>query len=444
MDEQVKVLYSWIGPHGPIGNTELPNLLQLAGLVGHEHVQVKSRYFWAEEIHRKLFRKLPEKYDVYPVNNIRLDDDRMFVIPFYITWRTPLIHYFSNNSGILEFSHISKHLFPLIRENNGYIMIWLPVEAFILDIHIAAMHSYFGESHKFPLHKIIYVIGCPNANEIYNDYCVRNNIPDRKEDRLTIISYQSSIDIFHNLIDDESKEPPYDTNIIPEKLFLMWNRRYRPHRTELALHLELNNCVDNSYISFPERHVEMSTVDFYSQVGPIHEKYPYMDDSLIKRFGDRLPLVLDNETDIIVMCQDTDNRSRPYYQNSLISIVTETNYYDSAISLTEKSFKPMKEKHPFITVGVNGALREIRNLGFKTFNDFWDESYDDILDPVDRMKKLNEIIANISSWTAERKIDFRKAVKPILDYNYQHLRNCNSSKMTAEKIYDIINKNKVV
>ena len=64
-----------------------------------------------------------------------------------------------------------------------------------------------------------------------------------------------------------------------------------------------------------------------------------------------LPLVLDGETNVNQMCQDFDNAARNYYQNSLVSIVTETNFDSPELTLTEKSFKPAKEKHPFMIMG---------------------------------------------------------------------------------------------
>ena len=94
----------------------------------------------------------------------------------------------------------------------------------------------------------------------------------------------------------------------------------------------------------------------------------------------KLPLEIDGETEIGEMCADRTGNARKFYQNSLLSIVTETNWDLPHLTSTEKSFKPFRDKHPFIIVGVDGALKSMRNLGFKTFSEFWDESYDEIED----------------------------------------------------------------
>jgi hypothetical protein len=162
----------------------------------------------------------------------------------------------------------------------------------------------------------------------------------------------------------------------------------------------------------------------------------------IDNFVNKLPLVLDNETDNNRMCQDFDDATRPFYQNSLVSIVTETNYNSQYVTLTEKSFKPSKEKHPFIIVGAAGTLQAFRDMGFKTFSEFWNESYDNIHDPRHRMHALYNVFKDIGSWNNAKILDFRRRVKPILDHNYETLK-IHSSKVVSDKIKAIVSKGPV-
>jgi hypothetical protein len=153
---------------------------------------------------------------------------------------------------------------------------------------------------------------------------------------------------------------------------------------------------------------------------------------VVESFAARLPLVLDNETNINQMCQDLGNVSRPYYQNSLISLITETNFTENEVTLTEKSYKPIKEKHPFVTVGVNGALKGLRKSGFKTFGEFWDEGYDDLIDPSERMRAIKTVIEDISRWDNDKILDFKRRVKPILEHNYNVLKDSSPRTMALE------------
>ena len=78
---------------------------------------------------------------------------------------------------------------------------------------------------------------------------------------------------------------------------------------------------------------------------------------------------------------------------------------------------------PFIIVGQPNTLKILRELGYRTFDHMWDESYDNILDSTDRIQKINNLILNLS------KQDVKQLVidnYDILEYNYQNLINSNS------------------
>lgn len=426
MQEKIKIVFNWIGPRGPIWNTEIPSVYSFANAA--EHTQLKTHYWFGDDTWMKMFKD-KEMFEMAPSVSIIPDiDNRPFIYPYNLSWRTPFQFYFNGRNGIFEFSHISRHLLPLVVNNNGYILIDYSVEAFMDDAYLTAMHGYFHNINHIPLHKIIFLTGCMNANFIYDQYCIRKNIPNDKNHRLTIITYPSSYQIFtHQINSGESVEPIYNENFIPEKLFLSWNRRFRNHRIELALSLEKNNLIDRTYISFERKDIEEPARDtLMDRLSNSKLQSQYGD--IISRFVHRLPLILDGEHDINTMCADHDNKNnqfditRKYYQNSLISIITETNFYEREVSLTEKSFKPCKEKHPFIIVGVTGTLNAMRELGFRTFDEFWDESYDTINDPDERMARISDIIAQIGQWSNEQILDFRRRVKPILEHNYNQLK----------------------
>ena len=115
--------------------------------------------------------------------------------------------------------------------------------------------------------------------------------------------------------------------------------------------------------------------------------------------------------------------------------------FRSEVTLTEKSFKPSKEKHPFIIVGAPGTLQAFRDMGFRTFNEIWDENYDNIPDPRQRMFAILNLCKYIGSWNEEQIKEFRRKVKPILDHNYETLK-IRSSTIVASKIRKLIVGNK--
>lgn len=440
MQEKIKIVFSWIGPRGPIWNTELPNILSFAGVA--EGSNTTSHYYWADDIWNRIFSPRKHLFEMYPAAAIEDNDERPFIVPFSLTWRVEFGQYFCGQTGIMEFAHLPWHLVRLVREQNGYILIDHSVEAFMADNQLEDLHGYFRGIHSLPLNKIIYLTGTMNAQQVYDRFCENAGIPDLPEERLTVVAYPSSLEVFSSIVlENESAEPNYDTEQVPSKLFLMWNRRYRRHRVELALSLESRNLIDKSYVSFSAHEVENPSRSFDRHIDAdylINHDYGLnITHEVIERFRAKLPLVIDGETNVNKMCEDRDNAARPYFQDSLVSIVTETNWSDNEITLTEKSFKPIKEKHPFIIVGVPGVLKSMRELGFQTFNEFWNEAYDEIECPQQRMLAISCVCEEISRWSPEQIKDFRRKVKPILEHNWQLLKR-PISEVAVKKIVDHI------
>lgn len=439
--EKIKIVYNWIGPKFPLWNTEVPNILGLAHAA--EDASTDSSHNFVDITWSRFFAEDKSKFEIYPTVSIEDYDTRPYIVPFSLTWRVNFNHYFLGKTGILEYSHTPNHIIHQVRDSNGYIMIDHSNEAFMGNGELNALHDYFGRIHRLPLHKIIYLTGTINATQVYDEYCERHNVHDTLKDRLTIYTYPSAAYIFDHDLQNPEMEPEYNTEIVPAKLFLMWNRRPRQHRVEMVTHLEKNGLVDKSFISFERYHIEAAHLEYKEiakRANLVLRFHPNITQEHIDRFDSRLPLVLDGETEIRQMCEDNGCKSRPYYQNSLVSIITETNYYEPEGTLTEKSFKPIKEKHPFIIVGVPGVLRGMRELGFKTFGEFWNESYDDTECPKVRMESLSQLTEDIAKWSDEQIIDFRRKVKPILEHNFNLLKNGNRHEL-LNKIYNHIRKN---
>lgn len=431
MSNVIKIAYNWIGPKGPIPNTEIPNLLNVGSVM--EDVRVTTNKFWADNIWPLIFCN-QDRFDLSPATY--LDHDDVFIYPFTITWRIPFSNYFYNDCGVLEYGYAPGHVMHMVRNHNGYFLIDASSEAWVENDHLTSMHSYF-EYHNIPLDKVIYLTGCMNANTLYDKWLARKGITDKRQ-HMNIISFpisQDSLAIYFKVFNP--KIPEYDTERVPEKLFLSWNRRFRDHRIAIALGLDKLGLVDRSYMSMGKTDPENINLTIKNNFNSYYVADFQITPEDIDKFISKLPLVLDGETDTVKMCQDFEDINRPYYQNSLVSIVTETNFNAHEVTLTEKSFKPSKEKHPFIIVGAPGSLQAFRDMGFKTFGEFWDENYDNLPDPRQRMKAILDILNYIGSWTPDQVKDFRRKVKPILDHNYDKLR-IRYSTIVADKIRTLI------
>lgn len=103
-----------------------------------------------------------------------------------------------------------------------------------------------------------------------------------------------------------------------------------------------------------------------------------------------------------------------------IQIVPETLFDTQKTHLTEKIFKPIVMKQPFIVVGCPKSLEYLKSYGFVTFDDLWDESYDYETDPKKRMDMIIDVVDYLSNLNKE---DFTKLMykaKQIADYNHNH------------------------
>lgn len=103
---------------------------------------------------------------------------------------------------------------------------------------------------------------------------------------------------------------------------------------------------------------------------------------------------------------------------SFLFVVTETCYWQQKTHLTEKIFKPIVLQMPFVLVGCAHNLKYLRSYGFKTFGDFWDESYDDIEDPILRLQAIVKVIETINQLTADEQKNMLLKMIPILEHNY--------------------------
>lgn len=105
-------------------------------------------------------------------------------------------------------------------------------------------------------------------------------------------------------------------------------------------------------------------------------------------------------------------------QESFVYVVTETCYWERKCHLTEKIFKPIVSKMPFILVGCAFNLEYLKSYGFKTFDKWWNEDYDFITDPLERMKAIGELLKSICSRSEEELEQMLIEMQPVLEHNH--------------------------
>jgi hypothetical protein len=108
------------------------------------------------------------------------------------------------------------------------------------------------------------------------------------------------------------------------------------------------------------------------------------------------------------------------YEATDIEVVLETLFDDSRLHLTEKSLRPIACAQPFILAGTHGSLEYLRSYGFKTFGDIWDEQYDLVEDPEERLMRITDLMKQIANWTPQVRENKMSEALVIANYNKKH------------------------
>ena len=119
--------------------------------------------------------------------------------------------------------------------------------------------------------------------------------------------------------------------------------------------------------------------------------------------------------------QDKDQYVYTPWATSFLHVVAETMI--DRVHLTEKIFKPMVLKQPFVLLCGSGALKYLRSYGFKTFKDFWSEDYDNIVDEDQRLQAVADIVNRVANMDLYECETMREKMKPILEHNYNWFYN---------------------
>jgi hypothetical protein len=110
------------------------------------------------------------------------------------------------------------------------------------------------------------------------------------------------------------------------------------------------------------------------------------------------------------------------YMNVFCDIVTESRFAQPTANYSEKVLHPMWYKKPFVLAAPPHTLKYLKEEGYKTFNKFWDESYDECENHAERLMKIFDLIEFIDSKTIDELREMYEQMKPILKHNYELIK----------------------
>jgi len=314
---------------------------------------------------------------------------------------------------------IDKGLFEKLKEINATIVI---------------NYSHEGHLNDYFVEEILKTISYKKIIFLYNDYL--NDFTKYKSKNVSFIKInyylnRSSRYFQHNL---KSNDVSQILNYEEKKYhFLSFNQYPHHHRVKIISEIHKNNIIDKFLISYNPK--------FYDTLGGVRYDYEnqlkdlgYIDD--YKLFISLEEKKVDFETNFKISGYGFED-IRPY-KESAMSLISDTIFFKPQGFVSEKVFKPIMYLQPFLVAGPPHYLKDIRDMGFKTFNGLIDESYDEELDDKVRLEKVIGEIIRLSNLPIEELKDKLRESEETLIYNQMKLLSFDYETSEIDSVKAII------
>lgn len=171
--------------------------------------------------------------------------------------------------------------------------------------------------------------------------------------------------------------------------------RYSPNRLRLAYELDIAFAND-------------TFITFQPKANFVKDKLKHFDELYQKELAWLEKKVFDRDLvsnhfmgmiDWYVACRNYGNVWNQYQ----IEVVSETDALDN-FWFTEKTANCLATGKPFVLVSGQGSLKQLQDMGFETFGNILDETYDDATNPYDRIQRLTHSLAQVYNSTSKAEI----------------------------------------
>jgi len=246
-----------------------------------------------------------------------------------------------------------------------------------------------------------------------------------------------------------SNWPGLDTKTLKykdyDKKFLSFNGAARIQRSLLVNLLAINDLLDKGFVSYNV--MSNSSKEFNGKVvyEMLYNTFVFNEElrTLLRRNRKLIESIDSVSLDITAGADVASLRNRGmdvtrvdntnYYEDSYFSVVSETSFPNYKIGhgdttevgkiISEKTFKCIGMKHPFILMTNPHVLKLLREIGYKTFHPLIDETYDSVADPSTRICMIVNEIKKLCELEGDELKHFLTEAKKICDYNYNVLLN---------------------
>lgn len=307
---------------------------------------------------------------------------------------------------------------------------------------IDGIYQYLIISSNIPVEQVLFLTNSPDIVTEINHISAKYNLPPMKAEWL--ITYEWDANVYANSKPHEIPDTALDTlnRSTYQKKFLSFNGQPRAHRI-ICMGLL---C---AYDLIPLGHVSYNCYVYGKTIEELPTSEDYYNETML-RTSENNPEVLQLFTEnkeklskLQPMFLDTsmeDQRSRgalhdtkkEYYEETYFSLVTETlclkaesNGGETGIGriLSEKIFKAILNRHPFILLGVPKSLQLLRDLGYKTFSPWINEDYDNELDDITRIHMVVKEVKKLAELPDDKLAEFLVFAREIVEHNFNNVKS---------------------
>ena len=320
------------------------------------------------------------------------------------------------------FKNLSEQALTLLR-NDIKLLVYFPYEGFELKLY----ENWFYKLHKgFIDHNITckkyFVFNNLYMEDHYKHFLLENTIGEQFQFNKVFGFPYFQFEYYHTVkeqVEEGLPQVKVENLFNKDKDYLCLNSKIRAHRVFLVSELERREIEKNCYLSMMGStfKYDETTIEFAKNVLSQYMKNSEMVsqpmiDGVRKYVDDWKERLLDSDANNL-----NDRVLDPkYYESSFFSIVSETGM-SHHLRLTEKPFRAIVNYHPYIIVGCHGTLTYLKSLGFETFPELFDESYDNEPDMAKRLLMVINEVEKFVNLTFEEKMSRYKMVHDKVLHN---------------------------
>lgn len=186
----------------------------------------------------------------------------------------------------------------------------------------------------------------------------------------------------------------------------------RPHRDYVMLGMQTSGLIDSSIVTyrgvFNGGYVDRYSEAVADQFPKTELAFPYVSPNLDPAWEVR-PEITNSISPFI-----------PYsiYEQTDYTVICETLGTYTEFFMSEKTAKVFLARRVFVMFANYQFLKHLRRHGFKTFESVIDESYDNVLEPVDRYAQAWQQVVWLST---QDPVEIYSKLSPVLEHNYNRL-----------------------